>query len=139
MLDIKEFIQFLRVSPPSGLAVLKREGETENIIKALEARNQPFFSFTIDETSQASHFFEKVAEALAENKWIVLDIRTPNVPGWFFEQLRNLDAAGHFYNKDRDKDIPLGAIRVLAMISEKNLAMSPFETLQACFGIILRE
>lgn len=139
MPQIQQFLKFLAVSPPSGLAVAEKGLTAKKIQTELAKMGIAHEIFEINTKSPASDFFNALDKVLKQKAWLVLDIKTPDVPGWFFEQMRTISGTGHLYNKEQDKDIPLGASRVLAIMSEKNLENSPFETLQSCFGIVFRE
>lgn len=94
--------------------------------------------FEVTKNSDVVDFFKAVDKVLKQNAWLVLDIKTADIPGWLYEQMRTLGENGHLYNKDQDKDIRMGDSRVLAIISEENLEECPFETFQADFGIVFR-
>lgn len=137
-----EFAEFLKSSPPSGL-VIKSQVLTADKIKAdLSALGQSSLWLEIDSpTAPAESFFKLVEEALKNGSWLVVDILTPNIPRWLYQQVRALAGNGHLYDYDNNRDISLliTPVRLLGLMTNNDLEKCPFGTLLDNFGSVFRE
>jgi hypothetical protein len=140
MPSLNEFLKFLAVSPPSGLIIAKNGLTAKKARTEISKMKIARVDFDITEASAVADFFDAVRQSLKLNGWLVLNIKTSDIPAWLYDQLRTLSGNGHLFDRIKEKDYNLmsSAVRVLAVMKEKDLENCPFETFQSCFGIIFR-
>lgn len=140
MFSLKKFINFLKISPPSGLVIREKGLAVGQVLEELGNLGISYIKLEIGEKSTSGDFFNVMDEALKQKSWLILDIKTPDIPPWLYEELRTLAGSGHVYDRQDNKDTALynEDTRVLAVMSWKDMETSPFETLLSNFGVVYR-
>ena len=138
MSDLKEFLIFLKSSPPSGIAILEQE-DTNDILNGLSELGVKNELLVVTEESQEENFFNFLGDRLDDGMWIILEIKTRQLPDWVEKQMNNLQ-----YNNKLVRDNMRYLFddttenRLLVVVSEDDLENMSTDTFLTNFGIAYR-